>query len=479
MARRLIVSSGIDSNRVTNLIGCKSTGDAENGVFVKVPINEVMPWQSRLLEWTRWIMPTSKPDESRQNVIQSSKETEKIESPPNSSAKGGSQDRSEAASQRPSPDDEPKAAKHPKIPKDHPLYVEWSDEFWTESSALMGNVLHSQPDTTSSPVKGFPTTPLSYDTIRSFSTSVPNLSQVLATAQGVNLEPIESVIMRFQPNPFWIPQNSTVPVGSQAFSAFPPIEMRFGVVPDTKRLELKDVRAIISTENSDLMLPDSPVDIRFQQKTTVRLHGLRDSRLPGLEKFLLKSNLNIDFSKGSRLDMPPTLKLPISSHLCSKGAFELLHDKDALVKNVEYLFIGIEIRKTIAMDFDGWRLVYTSVEAGKAGGRRGELRLRPVRRTASEDPNDDTEQAFISTALKLADAHYTPIEVRKIMLENIRMVPTHGPRPVGRLFKYFARRPIIRIEEERNPDADAEEVSSEKADEDDDKKEYEEDRYAR
>jgi hypothetical protein len=42
---------------------------------------------------------------------------------------------------------------------------------------------------------------------------------------------------------------------------------------------------------------------------------------------------------------------------------------------VEYMFAGLEMRRSVATEVNGWKLVYTSVEAGQGGGRRAELAL--------------------------------------------------------------------------------------------------------
>jgi hypothetical protein len=142
--------------------------------------------------------------------------------------------------------------------------------------------------------------------------------------------------------------------------------------------------------------------------------------------------------------------IPIAAHMSNSPGFELLGPgtKDAEMQEVEYLFAGLEIRKTISMDFEGWRLVYTSVEAGKAGGRRGELRLRPTRTVESDDPKLESEEAFLESAFRLADASYTSLKVRKVVLENLRMVPTYGGRSPDRIFKCFAKRPTITFNRE-------------------------------
>lgn len=340
-------------------------------------------------------------------------------------------------------------------PEERPANVAfWSKEVSVQSSALMGTVLYTQPESSTSKA-GSQQKPLFADATRCFSTAVPGISRLLATAFASNIKSTESIVMRFLPNPFFATSSKDSPIGATALSAFPPVEMRFAIDPTTKVLGLNFIHAIVSNENSDLMLPDSPMDIRFQQKTTSRLYCNQWSLPQGIGEFLNKSNLSLDLLRGG-LQAPPSLKIPIAAHLCTKDAFKLLgpNQKDTDIQDVEYLFVGLEIRRTIATEFEGWRLLYTSVEAGKAGGRRGELRLRPARTVESDDPELETEEAFLETAFKLADASYTPIKARRVIDKLVKMVTTYMERDgvdSKRTFKYFGKRPTIVLEWQQRP----------------------------
>jgi hypothetical protein len=443
------------SDRETSWVGCKDTSNASKGIFVKYPLTEGLAWHERLRQWTRWVSPTAKDAKSEDNTFQPSQDYEKpgksqLPISTDSESRGGPGNInpeyvSGASIEEPANNHEQK----PELRRAHVAF--WSDEISVQSSALMGSILYNEPELSSS-TEGSQKSPLFADSVRSFSTAVPGISRVLTTAAlASSTKPAESIIMRFLPNPFSSSFDQNSPIGSAALSAFPPIEMRFSIDPTTKVMGLNFIRAVLSTENSDLMLPDSPMDIRFQQKTTSRLYCTHRSLPQGIAKFLNCSNLSLDFSQGG-LNTPPSLKIPIAAHLCPPNAFELLGSdkKDTGMQDVDYLFAGLEIRKTVAMEFEGWRLLYTSVEAGKAGGRRGELRLRPARTVESDDPTLETEEAFLATAYKLADASYTPVKARRVMLKNVRMVPTYKEKRTDRIFRYFAKRPKITFEGEQS-----------------------------
>ena len=404
-------------------------------MFVKYQFTEGLGWRDRLHQWCRWVTPISKHAEVVEKGIQTPDESGPIlEVQPFVSS--GKEIKDEVGTSA--------FGKREQRRADTAF---WSDEISVQSSALLGAVIYAHCKTRP---KDSQQAPSFSDSFRAFSTAIPGISRLLVTAMTSNTRATESVIMRFLPNPFFSPSPKQTPIGAAALSAFPPIEMRFAVDPESKVMGLNTIHAIHSTENSDLMLPDSPMDIRFQQKLTSRFYGAKRSLPQGIAKFLELSNLNLDYTRGG-LQTPPSLSIPISAHLCTKDAFQLLGSEknDGDTQDVEYLFAGLEIRRTVAMEFKGWRLLYTSVEAGKAGGRRGELRLRPARVVESEDPGLETEKAFLETAFQLADASYSPVKSRRVREKLIRKVEMYKDRDVvdaDRTFRYFAKRPTVSME---------------------------------
>jgi hypothetical protein len=191
------------------------------------------------------------------------------------------------------------------------------------------------------------------------------------------------------------------PIGAAALSSFPPVEMMFDIADDEARsVKLKYIQAIVNESKKDVMLPGSAVDLRFQQRTTSRL---RRRYIAQVEDFLKQSNLNL--AGNAPLETPPSITLPISSNICREPGFKLLGGKDLKsskeagndIRDVEYMYTGLEIRRTRAFTYDEWLLLYTSCEAGRAGGSRGELRLRP-----NKDGKIMQEEDLVSFAYRLA-----------------------------------------------------------------------------
>jgi hypothetical protein len=167
-----------------------------------------------------------------------------------------------------------------------------------------------------------------------------------------------------------------------------------------------------------------------------------------------------------RLETPPGLTLPIAAHLCGGELPESQLNPQNESFDVEYIFGGLEYRSTLAFDFDGWNLLYTSVEGGKADGRKGELRLRPRRMNykimdPGKTPAAWTEE-FIEAAYRLIDTlekfdtpsvHYT-----KPLIKSPR---EDTPNTWNKNFRYFKR--LINFmehgREEQDADFDLEEVA--------------------
>jgi hypothetical protein len=414
-----------------------------DGAFVEYTATDGLVWRDRLRQWTRWTTPIAKKVEEQNEPAES---TRSLETPTEDKAPSHETKPVIQKQQEPTEVETDDSQHKPKG------YAYWQDNYHTESSALLGSIIHSHLDPAKPFAKALQSMGETSDVRRAFSTAVPNLSTILGSkpTRAIRRKPLESLIMRFQPNPFFIPKESTTPIGIAALSAFPPIEMRFATNQETKELELKDIQAVVSLENSDIMLPDSAVDLRFQQRSLSRFRVLHNRYPPGISEFLHNSTLNLSQGK---LETPPKLTIPIARHLCQEPGLDLLGKKEAEgdLHDVEYLFAGLEIRKTMVLEFEGWRLLYTSIEAGKAGGRRGELRLRPIR--TKRFGQEDTEAAFVDTAYRLADALATgEVEsnvVRKVpsLVPIARMVGSTVDRKASRKTKaprYFSKRVDIR-----------------------------------
>lgn len=388
IVRRLILTCDNFSNRLEHELAVKQK-KATRGALVEYTLTGGLNWRQKMRSWTRFAAPIPKESPSS-GAAKASTKNALIE--PELSALPSTQASTTAA---PTPADEVEEK------------GSWSRRYFTDTSALMGAVLHSNPDNV---LIGPESTPMNtHGLLHAFSTKVPNLSQVLSKGDVLHKgRKTNRLILRFQPDPFVLTPKQIkrpkypssfkeVPIGTNALSAFPSIEMTFDIDED-KNTTLKAVYAVVHEKKTDVMVPDNAVDIRFQQRTTSRL---QKRHLAPIKKFLGKSQLSLAV-KGRKLDTPPSIILPISSHLCRDEGFKLFgkepSEKVPEEKEIQYLFAGLELHSTIAFTWKSFQVYYTSIEAGKAGGRRAELKIRPI-----TNGKVASEKQFIAGAYRLAD----------------------------------------------------------------------------
>lgn len=439
MLRYLVTSENI-SNRITNWLGCRETAKASSGVFMTFTAIEGLGWRDRLRQWTRWTAPIAKKadqqDVPQQDVPQHSSTTLEqsanvlIASPTINGEPQSVDVGQELVANAMLQSKTSQTGGNSMSKNGHDGSLHWEDKYRIESSALIGCVLHSYADTSKpSAMASLPIGKASKSQmLRTFSTAVPNLSKLFGSTSMQDVRrvgPHRTLIMNFRPNPFFKSPETSQSIGAAALSAFPPLEMRFSIDEDNNSYILRDIQAIVSVRNSDFMLPESVSDVRFQQRTVSTLAVRPEHYPPSLAKFLSNSSLDIEHGY---FDAPPKLTIPIAAHLCQGSGFDLLGrgKAGADMQDVEYLFTGLEIRKRVMMSWEGWRLHYTSIEAGKAGGRRGELRLIPVRLDSVSTAA--TEEEFLESACRLADG----AEGGGVEQSVVRAV--HMPKPVRKIW---------------------------------------------
>lgn len=466
VATRLLLTSGNFSDRVHYQLATHvDPARPPEGTLITYPLaKDGLPWRERLRHWTRWVTPTGK-----KNILPRELQINPNKHPPTILLSAPAEPRAKIKPGR------TKKAKAAEKGVESPY---WSSDIFTETSVLFGSVLHSPLQPIPRPVSA---EGLANDSVvHTFSSHVPNISRLLSKAHTKqdNLKgehALQRLVVRFQPNPFYVPPTGKGelmrgPLGPTALSAFPQMEMIFDIGDDdAKSAKLKYIQAIVHEGKKDVMLPGSAVDLRFQQRTTSRL---KRRYIDQVEDFLRRSNLNL--AGNASLETPPSITLPISSNICREPGFKLLDGKDPKkgneaekdIRNVEYLYTGLEIRRTRAFNYKGWLLLYTSYEAGNAGGSRGELRLRPKKhgevvqeeelvgfayRLARDITNGGDDVAMFNAPLiqriPAKDSRTLPPVRSPPML--VRQVTTKEPEePWYSGNKYFAKRPLESVGDE-------------------------------
>lgn len=219
------------------------------------------------------------------------------------------------------------------------------------------------------------------------------------------------IVMRLMPHSA-DPQQPSDPLS-------PHLELRMKA-SDERIIEIDCLRAISHVHVSDMLLPTEHVDVRVTQKLVADFPGNMISAAKGMEPLLkFLANARLEMHRG-RLDTPPRLEnmlLPRWMYYRPEddihGQFLMRHERQKLaaeggkdkktaappysekekmpgyraahpnpayndLRPTSYVFAGLEILRPLETTYDGWRLRYTSVEAGQGGGRRAELSLDAV-----------------------------------------------------------------------------------------------------
>ncbi|KAI0997267.1 hypothetical protein K3495_g10918 [Podosphaera aphanis] len=348
-----------------------------------------------------------------------------------------------------------------KIDEANPEII-WSQDYTTNTSATMGAIIHNFPENRpgAEPIPNFDPRTATTE----FSTHVPNVTRLLSSAQYVKVRnPGAEVVLKFLPNPFFRLKQKAgkrKSITAAVLSTFPPVEIVFRTNLK-KEIRYSHTRAIVRENRTDIMLPQEVVDIQIRQIT----YSLLLNKVKGIKNFVSKCELNLQ--PGGNINIPPTIILPISSYLCKdlgdifKGNKKTSRSKKKkeprlINQTVEYLFAGLEIQNKLTFNYDTWHINYTYVDAGRSGGRRGELSLRPIK-----DHKGTAEQEFIDFSLELAcrlTSLSTPELTRFREISKIPSSPVRRYYPIHestskypRNYLYIPRR-ILKVENKGKDD---------------------------
>lgn len=362
--------------------------DAKGGRFVIESYNkEKWSWKDRTRQWARWVTPTA--------------------------ATAGEQATNQLVVAIPTVFGSGIELGSTAVPSDEPSVspAGWPTALQRSTSAIFGHILHQYPPQNSS--QGVDLTQPSI-----ISPVIPPLSALALPQAAKPPTPSSStILMRFLPDPSQDPS---------VVSAAPPLELRLEA-SDTEISSISSLRAIVTAPATaathDILLPSSTVDVRLRQAVFHELAGDALSSDPlhadhPILAFLDASDLR---PAAGRLVTParlPGVAVPLVSSP---------HDAASTTTTdgvVDYLFAGLEMRRAVATNYEGWSLMYTDVEAGQGGGRRAELSLEAV-------PSPSTEEAEARS-----DDHGAEERVEKV-LDAASYLEVVARIAAGREFKWY------------------------------------------
>lgn len=153
----------------------------------------------------------------------------------------------------------------------------------------------------------------------------------------------------------------------------PDIELCVRVDTSTNIARLDKVNLMLSSRESDILLPDEATDLRFTDETFITAGSSFEETV---NQFIQASNL--DTFGQERLRTPPKAQILIPKHaLLNTRGTKVTKAPDIPNEGLlaEYTFSSLEHRSSLSTSYEGCKLQYTIIEAGKTGGRRSEIRL--------------------------------------------------------------------------------------------------------
>lgn len=335
----------------------------------------------------------------------------------------------------------------------------WGPHSFVELYANYGNVIHKPPPTNNSltPVSLPGLLNHSGNASRTFLSVVPGFSPLLQYVvastkfqRHFNDEKYpDSLLFRFSPAPWDLEDPSSL-------EDFPDLGLRLQVGRDQGRARFQGMGMTIRERNIDVLLPRKAVDMRFVRREVL---WTRDAlvRSEEIRHYLTMINTNLSGGGAIRAPANLTLRIPAwtinnSDKYNSLPAEETEHGKE-FVK--EFVFTGVEHRQMVKFDLpdDQHRISYTSVEAGRVGGRRGELRLR-LRKPAKNmeelyDQVPELVQGAFDFASLIDDAVHNRLPAPDVKIEKyVHHAPFKRVMPDGRVEEPMLYNTIKEVEDE-------------------------------
>ena len=208
---------------------------------------------------------------------------------------------------------------------------------------------------------------------RQFLTNNLGVKSLPSTTIGGNLRYVEELLIRLTPRPM-------VTNPSDVSAPIPDLEIRVLIDTHAKATRMRNARLIFETRQSDLLLPDQPVDLRFSTDLYTNAANSFQDFSP-LENFISASNLNVWGTE--RLKTPPYLTIPNPRYASLDLSRNEEQDTDGNVgatninerKDVEYAFSSLEHKSALVQRWGEYIIEYFVIEAGRAGGRREGTRI--------------------------------------------------------------------------------------------------------
>jgi len=301
------------------------------------------------------------------------------------------------------------------------LASSWDTELRYNTSTVFGQVLYPMNVPAGQDIEQ------QIQSRREFLTTVPRLRQFLTEMGSKNLKQYEELSIRLIPS--HLSASDTV-----SAKDLPDLDIRIAIITDSQTTSLRSVRLIVGERQSDVLLPDELMDLRFVVESYLPASKQVDQRILD---FVEASNLNI--LGQDRLKTPASLTISIPPHAIRSRARTSNADLDPGSEiQVNYIFAGLSHRSSLQDDFLKYRLEYSTIEAGRTGGRRDELRLSLPETIHANDTTKVFASFFKAAHVMVQDFKHPGVLLKE--RQGLSVVTTR----VGRIRQtVISRRPLV------------------------------------
>ena len=203
-----------------------------------------------------------------------------------------------------------------------------------------------------------------HDTLESRRTLITNLPEALSAIKyqsSLSQDVRHEIHVRLKPH-------RAVDNESLDVKSLPDLDMRVILNNRDRTSNLETIQFICDSCETDLLLPQEVSDVRFRAYTH---HDALETVDHQLSQFFKQSNF--DVWGEDRLKTPANVAFLVPQFVLPDEVREKVADAKGI--RIEYTFASLEYQSYMSMLHEGYRLIFMTVEAGKTGGRRTELRF--------------------------------------------------------------------------------------------------------
>ncbi|KAK8199326.1 mitochondrial inner-membrane-bound regulator-domain-containing protein [Phyllosticta capitalensis] len=280
----------------------------------------------------------------------------------------------------------------------------WNPKITTQISAAYGNVLHSfdsEPGVSSMSAE---TAVESKSPV--FLSSIPGANPFIGgiASLGAQLTPgsygrtPDVLMFRFVPFPWHFKDAAAASEDIPKFSLRLAIDENGAVRYSGSGLTLAD-------RNAYVLMPDKVTDVAFNRREMLwSMAGMKSRQI---RAFVKRTQESIEMKGNIRV--PPTITLSIPAW--SIHNIERYPDLPTVYTNlgeerlITFSHVGTEHRQSLRLDFDKGRFrgSMSSVEAGRLGGRRNEVRLRVRKSPDTPEQLESVLGTFVENGMRVAE----------------------------------------------------------------------------